>query len=124
MNKFSKILSKRTDIKFSFLFGSRARRTEHENSDWDIAIYFKENSDTWGNLGKKEEIRHQLAKAINVPMEKIDIVDLFRGGLSINATVVEEGIELSEQDSLALAYYYQGIWSKVENFYWILNHAA
>ncbi|MBL7003713.1 MAG: nucleotidyltransferase domain-containing protein [Gammaproteobacteria bacterium] len=122
--QLSKALKARTDIKFSILFGSRARGTETPESDWDIAIWFKDNSDAWENLGKKEDIRNQVCKLFAINETKVDIVDLARSELSINATVVDEGIELSEQDSLALAYYYQGVWSKIEEFYWNLNHAA
>jgi len=124
INNLCEILNTRTDIKFSILFGSRARGTASEQSDWDVAVFFKDNSDTWENLGKKEEIRHQIAKTLTIDDQDIDLVDLNRSGLGINATVVDEGVILSEQDSLALAYYYQGIWSKLESFYWSLDHAA
>jgi predicted nucleotidyltransferase len=38
-------LKARTDIKFSILFGSWAKGSEHEHSDWDVALFFNENSD-------------------------------------------------------------------------------
>jgi predicted nucleotidyltransferase len=66
INNLSEILSARTDIKFSLLFGSRAKGSENEQSDWDIAIFFKDNSNAWDNLGKKEEIRRQVAKALKI----------------------------------------------------------
>ena len=118
------ILKSRTDIKFSILFGSRAKNSAHEHSDWDVALFFNDNSDTWENMGKKEEIRQQIAKALKIDAEMIDIVDLYQNSLGINATVVDEGVILSDQDSLALAYYYQSIWAKLEDFYWNSEHAA
>ena len=89
-----------------------------------MQLFFKDNSNAWENLGKKEEIRHQIAKTLIIDDQNVDLVDLKRSGLGISATVVDEGMILSEQDSLALAYYYQGIWSKLEEFYWNLDHAA
>ena len=117
-------LKARTDIKFSILFGSRAKGGVHESSDWDVALFFNDNSDAWENMGKKEDIRQQIAKALKIEDQMIDLVDLYQSGLGISATVVDEGVVLSDQDSLALAYYYQGVWAKLEDYYWNIEHAA
>ena len=119
-----KTLNLRQDIALSFLFGSKARGDSHEQSDWDGAILFKDNSDGWNNLGKQEEIRHLLSIALMVSDTKIDLVDLYRGGLGINATVVDEGIALTGKNSLALAHYYQRIWANLEDYYWNLEHVS
>ncbi|MCK5478678.1 MAG: nucleotidyltransferase domain-containing protein [Methylococcales bacterium] len=54
------------DIELSLLFGSRARGHSHDQSDWDIAILFKDNPSGWNNLGIQEEIRHLLSLALSV----------------------------------------------------------
>ncbi|MBK6618521.1 MAG: hypothetical protein WAT53_08040 [Nitrosomonas sp.] len=64
----------------------------------------------WENLGKREEIRRLLAQALATNDDNIDLVDLYRGGLGINATVVDEGIPLTGQNNLALANFYQSVW--------------
>ncbi len=87
----------------------------HERSDWDVALFFDDNSDAWENIGKKEDSRQQIAKALKIEGQAIDIVDLYQSGLGISATVVDEWLILSDQDSLALAYYYQGVWAKLED---------
>ena len=117
-------LKARIDIKFSILFGSRAKGGVHESSDWDVALFFNDNSDAWENMGKKEDIRQQIAKALKIDGQMIDLVDLYQSSLGISATVVDEGVILSDQDSLALAYYYQGVWAKLEEYYWNIEHAA
>ena len=117
-------LKARTDIKFSILFGSRAKGSVHESSDWDVVLFFNDNSDAWENMGKKEDVRQQIAKALKIEDQMIDLVDLYQSGLGISATVVDEGVVLSDQDSLALAYYYQGVWAKLEDYYWNIEHAA
>jgi len=124
MQALQKSMSLRDDIVLSFLFGSRARGDHHEQSDWDIAILFKDNTSGWDNLGKQEEVRHLLSQALSVDDDKIDLVDLYRGGLSISATVVDEGIPLTGQNSLALAVFYQRIWANLEDYYWNLEHVS
>jgi len=119
-----KTLSLRDDIALSFLFGSKARGDSHEQSDWDIAILFKDNTNGWENLGKQEEIRHLLSRALATNDDNIDLVDLYRGGLSINATVVDEGIPLTGQNNLALAIFYQRVWANLEDYYWNLDHVS
>jgi|CXWL01.1.fsa_nt_gi predicted nucleotidyltransferase len=119
-----KTLSLRDDIALSFLFGSRARGDSHEQSDWDIAILFKDNTNGWNNLGKQEEIRHLLSLVLAVNDDSIDLVDLYRGGLGINATVVDEGIPLTGKNSLALAIFYQRVWANLEDYYWNHDHVS
>jgi predicted nucleotidyltransferase len=38
----TELLSKRTDILFAYLFGSKVKGYANEASDWDIADYFKQ----------------------------------------------------------------------------------
>ena len=114
----------REDVALSMLFGSHARGDHDEQSDWDIAILFKDNKNAWNNLGKQEEIRHLISLALGIIDSKIDLVDLYRGGLGINATVVDEGIPITGGNSLALAKYYQRIWANLEDFYWNLNYVS
>lgn len=111
------LLLAQKDICFSFLFGSRARNAAGVNSDWDIAIWFKDNSDQFFNLGRREEIRSAISHTICVPIDRVDIVDLYRANLSIASTVVEEGVPLSGDDTLEIARYYQRIWALVEDNY-------
>jgi predicted nucleotidyltransferase len=124
LKTLQKVLGLRDDIAISLLFGSQARGDSYEESDWDIAILFKNNTDGWDNLGRQEDIRHLLALALAINDDKVDIVDLHRGGLGINATVADEGIILTGQNSLALAIYYQRVWANLEDYYWNLEHVS
>ena len=124
LKKLQNTLNLRDDIALSFLFGSRARGDSHKQSDWDIAILFKDNINGWDNLGKQEQIRRALSQILAINDNKIDLVDLYRGGLSISATVVDEGVPLTGQNSLALAIFYQRIWANLEDYYWNLEHVS
>lgn len=124
LEALQKALNSRDDIALSFLFGSKARGDSREQSDWDIAILFKDNTNGWDNLGKQEEIRHLLSQTLAINDDNIDLVDLYRGGLSINAAVVDDGIPLTGQNSLALANFYQRVWANLEDYYWNLDHVS
>ena len=104
-------------ICFAFLFGSRARNQTGANSDWDIAIWFKDNSDQFSNLGFREEIRSEISRCLQVPVDQVDIVDLYRADLSISASVIGEGVPLLGDDTLEMARYYQRIWALMEDNY-------
>ena len=41
------VFNSREDIELSLLFDSRARGDSHDQSDWDIAILFKDNTNGW-----------------------------------------------------------------------------
>ena len=112
------------DVEFSLLFGSQARGDSNEKSDWDIAFLLKDNTNGWNNLGKQEEIRHLISSLLAVNDNNIDLIDLYRAGLGINATIVDEGIPLAGEDSLALASYYQRVWANLEDYYWNLEHVS
>ncbi len=124
VQKLADVLSLHQGLSISFLFGSHARNDCHEDSDWDIAVLFKDNSNGWRNLGELEALRQLIASALQISHNKLDIVDLYRGGLSINATVVDEGIVITGKDNLALAYYYQRVWANLEDFYWNIEHVS
>lgn len=110
-------------LEFALLFGSRARGNSHEDSDWDIAVSFKDNTQGLENLAQREYIRHAACASLGVDADKVDVVDVYRGGLSINATIVDEAIALIGGHSLALALYYQRIWANLEDHDWNVKHA-
>lgn len=50
IEKIKEILSKEPSVVLAYLFGSRIKGTTNHRSDWDIAIYFTQNtldSDQW-----------------------------------------------------------------------------
>ena len=124
LKALQQLMKSREDVEFSLLFGSQARGDSNEQSDWDIAFLLKDNTNGWNNLGKREEIRHLISSVLAVSDNDVDLVDLYRAGLGINATIVDEGIPLAGEDSLALASYYQRVWANLEDYYWNLDHVS
>ena len=52
------------------------------------------------------------------------LIELRRANLAMRASVAEEGIPLSGEDSLAWAHFLQRTWRELEDFYWDKQHAA
>lgn len=111
-------------LDFAVLVGSRATGAAHDKSDWDIALQWSPQQDWLTVLGQTETLRRQLADALHVSPEAIDLIDLRRANLAMRASVAEEGIPLVGQDSLAWAKFLQRTWRELEDFYWAKQHAA
>lgn len=111
------LLQRDNRILFSLLFGSQARGDASEQSDWDIAIWLTDNSNPFDNLGVIEDIRSAVAHCLELDQDHVDLVDLRRSALSINASIVEEGVVMSGDGTLELPRFYQRIWALLENNY-------
>jgi len=79
------------EVAIAYLFGSRARGTEREDSDYDIAVLFQTEDVT---ILDEAELAKELASALGVPVDKVDIVALNRADSRLIAKVLEEGAPL------------------------------
>jgi predicted nucleotidyltransferase len=73
-------------VKYAFLFGSRAR--VGTGRDYDIAVVFERRLDNAIELGS---LIVDLAEALGVHEDLIDLVDLESAPLSLVKTVIDEG---------------------------------
>ena len=127
------------DLAFAVLVGSRADGTGREDSDWDIAVFWKAGQrvepanaanpapdnarSSLANLGRHETLRRHLALALNRPESAVDLIDLRNTGLTMKALVVEEGKVLLVNDELAWAQFQTRTWRELEDYYWDRAHA-
>lgn len=118
------ILLAQPQLDFAVLVGSRATGTAHEHSDWDIALQWSPQLDWLTVLSHTETLRSQLADAMHIAPTVIDLIELRRANLAMRASVAEEGVPLTGQDSLAWAHFLQRTWRELEDFYWEKQHAA
>jgi uncharacterized protein YutE (UPF0331/DUF86 family)/predicted nucleotidyltransferase len=88
-------------LKYVFLFGSRAR--EGFGRDYDIAVVFEKRPTSALTLGL---LLVDLAEALGVHEELIDLVDLDTAPLSLVKTIIDEG-KILYGDSEALDYLWQ-----------------
>ena len=122
--QLASILQNEPQLDFAVLVGSQATGTAQPHSDWDIALQWAYGADWLATLGSTETLRHKLAAATGLSPAKIDLIDLRRANLAMRASVAEEGLPLSGEDSLAWARFLQRTWRDLEDFYWDKQHAA
>lgn len=111
-------------LDFGVLVGSRANGRARPDSDWDIALQWRSGNDWLSDLGAQEDLRRQIAAALGVAEQSVDLIDLARAGLAMRAAVAEEGVVLFGEDSLAWARFLTRTWRELEDFYWEQSHAA
>ena len=78
----------RHGIVLAMLFGSRARGTAREDSDYDIAVLAKDTL----NYDEAVGLIRDLANALNVPMDMIDLVDLSRAPNELIYAILRDGV--------------------------------
>jgi hypothetical protein len=61
-------------------------------------------------------MRCLLASDLNVTPESVDLIELCRANLAMRASVAEEGLPFTGQDSLAWPQFLQRTWSELEDF--------
>lgn len=110
--------SARSELEFAVLVGSRANGTERADSDWDIAVYWREGLSWMERVSKTETLRRELAKALGENESKIDLIDLASANLAMRATVAEDGVILAGDESSAWARFLRRTWRELEDFYW------
>ncbi len=127
MNKLDhlkRLLQTIPDLELAVLVGSRARGTANNHSDWDIAIQWEKHTNGWTILERSEILKQQIADAIKMHKDQIDLIDITTARLAMRAVVAEEGIILKGEDTLAWNHYLTRTWGELEDYYWRKNNAA
>lgn len=123
-NKLKQLINTQADLELAILVGSQTTNKTTFESDWDIAIRWKKQIDPMQSLGKTETLRRMLAKELKIAEEKIDLIDLTTTNLTMKAVVVEDGLVLKGEDTLAWNYFMQRTWRELEAFYWNKLYAS
>lgn len=118
------IVEAQPDLELAVLVGSRASETADCESDWDIAIQWRRETGFLAQLDATERLRQALADALNVPGDRIDLIDLPTASLAMRAVVAEEGRILTGAESLAWHHFLQRTWRELEEYYWDDIYAA
>jgi len=124
LNELQRILSAKPELVFAVLVGSRADGTAHAESDWDIALLWEASTDWMTTVGAHESLRREIAQALGVTEEHIDLIDLSRANLTMRANVAENGKVLKGEDTLGWMHFLTRTWRELEYFYWEQTHAA
>jgi predicted nucleotidyltransferase len=90
----AEVLKRHSNIVAALLFGSRARGSAAEGSDFDVAILAERPL----ALEELEAIAAKLAAALGVPADKIDVVDLQAAPNELLYKVIRDGKLLHASD--------------------------
>ncbi|KOA21324.1 nucleotidyltransferase domain protein [Clostridium homopropionicum DSM 5847] len=107
--KFIDDISIKYKIKFAYLFGSRARGDNKNNSDIDIALFFEKDYDPMEETFIRGNIAEDGMTFFNMPF---DVISLNNAPLLLKYQIVKEGIVLKDNyerstfESLVLREYF------------------
>ena len=123
-DKLQTALAAQTALSFAVRVGSQATGRTHAQSDWDIAIQWGRQVSASARMAMTEQLRQTLRLLLQVPEEKIDLIDLADARLTMRALVAEEGQPLCIVDDLAWIRFLQNTWAELEDNEWRRQHAA
>jgi predicted nucleotidyltransferase len=113
-----------TGLAFAVLVGSQRTGQAHAQSDWDIAVQWREALGLMEKLAQTELLRHELRNLLNVEEQQVDLIDIAHARLAMRALVAEEGQVLVVNDELAWVRFLKTTWFELEDHYWREQHAA
>ena len=113
-----------TGLAFAVLVGSQRNGQAHAQSDWDIAVQWREELELMDKLTQTELLRHTLKKLLNIEEQQVDLIDIAHARLAMRALVAEEGQVLVVDDELAWVRFLKTTWFELEDHYWREQHAA
>jgi predicted nucleotidyltransferase len=88
-------IDKKYKIKFAYLFGSRARGDNTDNSDIDIAIFFKDEYDSLQEILIRGNIIEDGKAYLGIP---VDVISLKSAPLILKHQIIKDGIILKDDD--------------------------
>lgn len=125
IDQLKSALSAIEDMEFAVLIGSQASGCPRIDSDWDIAVQWKNYRIPPLQLFARDEyLRSAIAKTLGISEEWVDIIDLQRAGLTIRSVVAEEGIPLMGEDDLPWLRFLTRTWRELEYWQWEQENAA
>jgi predicted nucleotidyltransferase len=117
-------LRQQTGLAFAVLVGSQRSGQAHAQSDWDIAVQWREELELMDKLTQTELLRQTLKKLLNIEEQQVDLIDIAHARLAMRALVAEEGQVLVVNDELAWVRFLKTTWFELEDHYWREQHAA
>jgi predicted nucleotidyltransferase len=125
LNNLKIYFANRSDVAFSFLFGSYARGTAHTESDIDIAVYFYPRERYQYPVEYEEEVYYDGEDEIWADLEKllgkeVELLVLNRVSASISASAIR-GIRLVVKDLKLYLDFMQMVTREAEDYAYMLS---
>lgn len=90
-----KLLSEHDEVVLAYLFGSAAKEG-FSGHDVDLAVVLRCED----KLGSIASLIGEVSRALNVPEDKVDILDIDRAGLHLKYAVLTKGVKLVDKEGL------------------------
>jgi predicted nucleotidyltransferase len=97
-DKITPIAERLPNLQILILFGSRARGDHRPDSDWDFAVLYEEGNDR-KDISSQFKIYTMLEQALDIPDDKIDVVDLKECSPILAHYVARDGQLLYERET-------------------------
>lgn len=114
------LASAHADVSALWLYGSRARGDNRADSDYDLAVTFRDH--TGSRLAQASRIEALRSSFATVLDAEVSLVDLEVTSTPLAAQITEEGILLLDRTPVETGWLYQKIWSKWDD--WQFNRTA
>jgi predicted nucleotidyltransferase len=104
LEKIKSLALEDPNVAVVWLYGSRADNSANADSDYDFAIAFNQfPEDEWGKRLQPELVAQAWADALQLPLEKISVVDFNHIPLALALSIVNSNTVLVAKDSVRLA---------------------
>ena len=118
IRRVTRILKGNTFIEFAYLFGSQAKGTAAERSDWDIAIHFKKDPQKlrqWTIFYLESEISREIGKEVQIiSLNNLDLpVFLFE--------IINNGLILVDKNTEKRILFEAQVLSKYHDWHYFLR---
>lgn len=92
------------NVQVLWLYGSRAKGTAQAESDYDFAVAFTDfPQNAWDKRLQPVMLAQQWADALDVPDDRISLIDITHVPVALGLNVIRDGVELVVKDGLRLA---------------------
>lgn len=117
MQQITQLICHYAAVDAIYLYGSRAKNTHHDNSDWDIAVIFTEfETDTLERLVRPQLLEAAIERELKL-YNKLSIVDLEIAPLYLQYSIVTTGIKYFDRNVPHVKRIENSIFSKWEQDY-------
>ncbi|MDB9391402.1 type VII toxin-antitoxin system MntA family adenylyltransferase antitoxin [Microcystis aeruginosa] len=97
-DKITPLAEQLPNLQMLILFGSRARGEHKPDSDWDFAVLYEEGSNR-KDISSQFKIYSLLEQALEIPEDKIDVIDLKECSPILAHYVARDGQLLYERET-------------------------
>jgi predicted nucleotidyltransferase len=124
LNELKKYFSGRSDVAFSFLYGSYSRGTAHKQSDIDIAVYFYPEERY--PVEYEEDIHYNAEDEIWADLDRllgkeVELLVLNRVSASVAASAIK-GIPVIVNDWTLYLDFMEVVTREAEDFFYMLSN--